>query len=186
MTSTTRGARIGGLRPVHPSRACMGFRRLGGALGLVLGFISALASSFRRPSFSYRLRALACIRDAHDSRHAKRPATQKLMQATATASGRPTLPGAFSTRTDSSVQAQVPLSNGAKPMATRLNHPRVETLILAGYVGVTLVASLRAPPFEGKGFTLELILILALVLCTSDPFEARARSVRRTNGWHGA
>jgi O-antigen ligase len=51
--------------------------------------------------------------------------------------------------------------------AFRISHPRPETLALAAYLGVALANALLANPFEDKGWTLGLILLLALVLRTS-------------------
>jgi O-antigen ligase len=51
--------------------------------------------------------------------------------------------------------------------AFRIRHPRPETLALAAYLGMTLVNALLANPLEDKGWTLGLILLLALVLRTS-------------------
>jgi hypothetical protein len=68
---------------------------------------------------------------------------------------------------------------------TSFNHPRTETLALAGYAGVAVVASLLAPPFEDKGFSLGLILILALVLRTSRTPESDGAWPERADGSRG-
>ncbi|MBV8954872.1 MAG: O-antigen ligase family protein [Solirubrobacterales bacterium] len=50
--------------------------------------------------------------------------------------------------------------------ALRFNHPRPETLALAGYAGVALAGSLLMTPLEDKGLSFGLILVLALVFRT--------------------
>jgi O-Antigen ligase len=70
--------------------------------------------------------------------------------------------------------------------AFRVDHPRVETLALAGYAGVTLIASLLAPPFEDKGFSLGLVLLLALVLRTSRMRESGGAWHERSDSSRGA
>jgi O-antigen ligase len=56
--------------------------------------------------------------------------------------------------------------------AFRFHHPRIETLALVGYTGVAIAGSVLTPPFEDKGFSLGLILLLALVLRTSHVPES--------------
>jgi O-antigen ligase len=57
--------------------------------------------------------------------------------------------------------------------AFRFDHPRPETLALAAFAALAVLDSFLTNPLEDKGFTLGLVLLLALVFRTSD---ARARS----------
>jgi O-Antigen ligase len=66
--------------------------------------------------------------------------------------------------------------------AFRFDHPRTETLALAGYFGVAIAGSLLVTPLEDKGLTFGLILLLALVFRTwtaavlpPDGFQSRFR-----------
>jgi hypothetical protein len=52
--------------------------------------------------------------------------------------------------------------------AFRFNHPRPDTLALAAYAALSVAASFLTNPLEDKGYTLGLILLLALVLRTSE------------------
>lgn len=65
--------------------------------------------------------------------------------------------------------------------AVRLDHPRVDTLAFIGYTAIAVVASFLAPPLEDKGFALGLILILALLLRSSD----MPRSIPNPRGGDG-
>jgi O-antigen ligase len=49
------------------------------------------------------------------------------------------------------------------------NHPRTETLALIGLAAVAIPGAFLAIPFEDKGFTLGLVLVLALALRTYRP-----------------
>jgi hypothetical protein len=49
------------------------------------------------------------------------------------------------------------------------NHPRTETFALLGMAAVAIPGALLATPFEDKGFTLGLTLVLALALPTYRP-----------------
>jgi O-antigen ligase len=51
--------------------------------------------------------------------------------------------------------------------ALRFNHPRTETLALVAYVAMTVLNSFLTNPFEDKGWTLGLVLLLALAFRTS-------------------
>jgi hypothetical protein len=51
--------------------------------------------------------------------------------------------------------------------AFRFNHPRTETLALAGYAALVVAGSLLGNPLEDKGFTFGLLLLLALVFRTT-------------------
>jgi hypothetical protein len=52
--------------------------------------------------------------------------------------------------------------------AFRFNHPRVETLAVTAYAALGIAGAFLWPPLEDKGYSLGLILLLALVLRTSD------------------
>lgn len=54
----------------------------------------------------------------------------------------------------------------------RWGHPRAETLALIGFAAAVLVWSGFAPPFEDKGFSLGLMLLVALVLATARGGES--------------
>jgi O-antigen ligase len=49
----------------------------------------------------------------------------------------------------------------------RFNHPRPETLALVAYATMTILNSFLTNPFEDKGWMLGLVLLIALVCCTS-------------------
>jgi O-antigen ligase len=49
----------------------------------------------------------------------------------------------------------------------RFNHPRTETLALVAYATMTIINSFLTNPFEDKGWTLGLVLLIALVCRTS-------------------
>ena len=49
----------------------------------------------------------------------------------------------------------------------RFNHPRPETLALVAYATMTIINSFLTNPFEDKGWTLGLVLLIALVCRTS-------------------
>jgi O-antigen ligase len=51
--------------------------------------------------------------------------------------------------------------------ALRFNHPRTETLALVAYIAMTTLNSFLTNPFEDKGWTLGLIVLLALAFRTS-------------------
>lgn len=60
------------------------------------------------------------------------------------------------------------LSHGAfMRSAFRFAHPRPETLAVAAYALLTITSSFLANPLEDKGYTLGLVLLLALVLRTT-------------------
>lgn len=59
----------------------------------------------------------------------------------------------------------------------RFNHPRPETLALAGYAVVAVAGSVLATPLEDKGLTLGLILLLALLFRTVDQSATTPGSV---------
>jgi hypothetical protein len=67
--------------------------------------------------------------------------------------------------------------------AFRFNHPRPETLALAGYAALAVAVSFLGNPLEDKGFTLGLLMLLTLVLRTSggasDGREESARAAAR-------
>jgi hypothetical protein len=68
------------------------------------------------------------------------------------------------------VLAMILLSYGSFLRAAfRGNHPRTETLALAGYAALALANGVLTNTLEDKGFTLGLLLLLALVFRTSDP-----------------
>jgi hypothetical protein len=52
--------------------------------------------------------------------------------------------------------------------AFRFDHPRPETLALAAFAALAVLDSFLTNPLEDKGFTLGLVLLLALVFRTSD------------------
>jgi hypothetical protein len=57
------------------------------------------------------------------------------------------------------------------------NHPRTETLALIGSAAVVVPGAFFATPFEDKGFTLGLILVLWLALRTyGRPASLRGRA----------
>lgn len=59
----------------------------------------------------------------------------------------------------------------------RFNHPRPETLALVAYAAVAVAGSALTTPLEDKGFTLGLVLLLALVFRTAAaPASASGRS----------
>ena len=62
--------------------------------------------------------------------------------------------------------------------ALRFNHPRTETLALAGYFGVAIAGSLLMTPLEDKGLGFGLILLLALVFRTWPPAAALPPATR--------
>jgi O-antigen ligase len=63
------------------------------------------------------------------------------------------------------------------------NHPRTETLALIGLAAVAVPGALLATPFEDKGFTLGLILVLALALRTyRPPISPRERGDKAAGG----
>jgi O-antigen ligase len=51
--------------------------------------------------------------------------------------------------------------------ALGLNHPRTETLALVGYLALTILNSFLTNPFEDKGWTLGLVVLLALAFRTA-------------------
>jgi len=53
------------------------------------------------------------------------------------------------------------------------NHPRAKTLALIASAGLAIPSALLTTPLEDKGFTLGLILFLALVLSTHRPASIR-------------
>jgi O-antigen ligase len=59
----------------------------------------------------------------------------------------------------------------------RLNHPSPETLALAAYVAIGIAVSFLTNPLEDKGWTLGLVLLLALVLkaAENEPHFDRSR-----------
>jgi hypothetical protein len=59
--------------------------------------------------------------------------------------------------------------------AFRFEHPRPETLALAAFATLAVLDSFLTNPLEDKGFTLGLVLLLALVFRTSD-VRANARA----------
>jgi O-Antigen ligase len=70
--------------------------------------------------------------------------------------------------------------------ALRDNHPRTETLALVGYAALALANGVLTNTLEDKGFTLGLLLLLALVFRTADPpgppdTQRQDRRVRDTN-----
>jgi O-antigen/teichoic acid export membrane protein len=69
--------------------------------------------------------------------------------------------------------------------ALRFNHPRPETLALAGYAAVAIAGSLLSPPLEDKGLSFGLILLLALVFRTwtaAAPVPDGSQAPRRRLG----
>jgi hypothetical protein len=63
--------------------------------------------------------------------------------------------------------------------AVRINHPRTETLALTGYAALAFANSFLTNILEDKGFSLGLLLLLALVFRTSSTPTKHARPVGR-------
>jgi hypothetical protein len=67
------------------------------------------------------------------------------------------------------------------------NHPRTETLALIGFAVVAIPGAFLVAPFEDKGFTLGLILVLTLALRTyGPPASLRARAKTAALAWSGS
>lgn len=64
-------------------------------------------------------------------------------------------------------------------LTRRLPNPLVSNLALVGYLGVVVASAALAPPFEDKGLSLGLILLLAIALAyRRDALESSLRIAR--------